>query len=733
MFRKDLKTLFCTKNTKTMKYTLNIFSLLVFLLISGVLSAQKKEDKINDSTTPLHLLAPDYKVPYGVISKDEVKKSLDRVLFYLEKSTPTNVIDKKTKKVITDYSKMDSNSELEKGAFRLASYEWGVTYSGMLEMAAASGDKRYFDYVNDRFKFLSDVAPHFKKLMDDYGVIDPQMKQMLTPHALDDAGAMCASMIKLEQTKSEYNLRPLIDNYINYIMYSEYRLYDGTFARKRPQMNTLWLDDMYMSIPALAQMGKLTGESKYYNEAVKQILQFSKRMFVKEKGLYMHGWVESSEEHPAFHWGRANGWALLTMVEVLDVLPANHPERPKVLAQLKEHIKGLASYQSGDGFWHQLLDRNDSYPETSATAIYAYCIARAVNKGWIDAIAYAPVANLAWHAVSTQINSEGQVEGTCVGTGMAFDPAFYYYRPVNVYAAHGYGPVLLAGAEIINLLNNFYPKMNDSAVQYYSEKQNTTAPIFSVSDPSRPQDIVSGSSRKNATAPVLFLIGDSTVKNGKGNGDNDQWGWGSFFEQFFDTTKVSVENHALGGRSSRTFFTEGLWDKVLPGIQAGDYLFIQFGHNDGGSLNTGRARASLRGTGNESETVIMERNGGAETVYTFGHYLRIYIRQAKAKGAYPVVLSPTPGNHWTDGKMNRMTETYTKWAKEVAAQENVPFIDLNDLTAQKCDVLGQAKVKELYKDNVHTTRDGALMNGQSVIDGLLTLPDFGLQKYIIRK
>lgn len=716
-----------------MKYTLNIFSLLVFLLISGVLSAQKKEDKINDSTTPLHLLAPDYKVPYGMISKDEVKKSLDRVLSYLEASTPTNVIDKKTKKVITDYSKMDSNSELEKGAFRLASYEWGVTYSGMLEMAAATGDKRYFDYVNDRFKFLSDVAPHFKRLMDDYGVIDPQMKQMLTPHALDDAGAMCASMIKLEQTKSEYNLRPLIDNYINYIMYSEYRLYDGTFARKRPQMNTLWLDDLYMSVPALAQMGKLTGESKYYNEAVGQILQFSKRMFVKEKGLYMHGWVESSEEHPAFFWGRANGWALLTMVEVLDVLPANHPERSKVLAQLKEHVKGLTSYQSGDGFWHQLLDKNDSYLETSATAIYAYCIARAVNKGWIDAIAYAPVANLAWHAVSTQINNEGQVEGTCVGTGMAFDPAFYYYRPVNVYAAHGYGPVLLAGAEIINLLNNFYPKMNDSAVQYYSQNQSTTAPIFSVSDSSRPQDIVSGSSRKNAKVPVLFLIGDSTVKNGKGNGDNDQWGWGSFFEQFFDTTKVSVENHALGGRSSRTFFTEGLWDKILPGIQAGDYLFIQFGHNDGGSLNTGRARASLKGTGNESETVVMERNGGAETVYTFGHYLRIYIRQAKAKGAYPVVLSPTPANLWTDGKMNRMTETYTKWAKEVAAQENVPFIDLNDLTAQKCDALGQAKVKELYKDNVHTTRDGALMNGQSVIDGLLTLPDFGLQKYIIRK
>ncbi|MFV0312807.1 MAG: SGNH/GDSL hydrolase family protein, partial [Dysgonomonas sp.] len=102
---------------------------------------------------------------------------------------------------------------------------------------------------------------------------------------------------------------------------------------------------------------------------------------------------------------------------------------------------------------------------------------------------------------------------------------------------------------------------------------------------------------------MIFLIGDSTVKNGRGKGDGGQWGWGSFFQQFFDTTRISVENHALGGRSSRTFFTEDLWNKVLPGIRKGDYLFIQFGHNDGGPLNTGRARASLNGTGDESQVV----------------------------------------------------------------------------------------------------------------------------------
>jgi unsaturated rhamnogalacturonyl hydrolase len=156
----------------------------------------------------------------------------------------------------------------------------------------------------------------------------------------------------------------------------------------------------------------------------------------------------------------------MTKVEILDVLPSDHPERAFVLQLLRDHIEGLTRYQSGDGFWHQLIDRNDSYLETSATAIYTFCIAHAINRGWINRQAYGPVASLAWNAVSTKVNDKGQVEGTCVGTGMAFDPAFYYYRPVNVYAAHGYGPVLLAGAAMYQLLNEHPAEVNDSAVMF---------------------------------------------------------------------------------------------------------------------------------------------------------------------------------------------------------------------------------------------------------------------------
>lgn len=338
----------------------------------------------------------------------------------------------------------------------------------MLEVAAATGDKKYRDYTINRINFLADVVATYQNyLKTNKGAVTP-VRSIIDPHALDDAGAMAASMIKAQRTGGiKSNLRPVIDNYINYIMTKEFRLKDGTLARNRPQPNTLWLDDLYMSLPALVQMGVLTGDVKYFDEAVKQYQLFADRMFNPEKGLYMHGWVQDMDPHPQFHWARANGWGLMTKIEMLDVLPENHPGRAIVLKMLKAHVKGLASLQDGTGFWHQLLDKNDSYLETSATAIYAYCIARAINKGWLDAKAYGPMALLAWNAVSTKINAQGQVEGTCVGTGMGFDPAFYYYRPINVFAAHSYGPVLLAGAETYRMLEKHPFEINDSAVQMY--------------------------------------------------------------------------------------------------------------------------------------------------------------------------------------------------------------------------------------------------------------------------
>jgi len=446
------------------RFTLSV--ILIFLVLIPTLS-QTTPAKVTDSNTALHLLQPDYPVPNGPVKTEDITAVLNRIYTYLDASTPAKVIDRQTKTEITDMTKLTSGSIFEPGVFRLISYEWGVAYGAMLLAGEATGDPKFKEYTIKRMNLIGDVAQYFKSAPATSQQANNPVRSVFDPRALDDAGSMCAAMIKTLNSGGKPALRSSIDNYINYISNKQFRLADGTLARNRPLPNTLWLDDLYMSVPALAQMGKLTGDNKYFDDAVKQVLQFSQRMFNKNQGLYMHGWVQDMNVHPEFFWARCNGWALLTMTELLDVLPEGHPGRPEVLNLLRSHIRGIANLQSGNGLWHQLLNRNDSYLETSATAIYTYCIAHSINKGWIDAQTHGPIAVLGWNAVQTKVNSKGEIEGTCVGTGMSFDPAFYYNRPVNVAAAHGYGPVIMAGAEMIKLVKNYQIVINDAAVMFY--------------------------------------------------------------------------------------------------------------------------------------------------------------------------------------------------------------------------------------------------------------------------
>ena len=423
-------------------------------------------------------IPPAYPTPYAPASAEEIKTVLGRVLGYLECASPikvVKVIDRDTREPVSDLTRLSGTVAFDRTDFLITSYEWGVTYSGMLLAAEVTGDIRYRDYVASRLHAIATVAAHLKTLPPPTTeATGPQrmfaLRPVLRPQSLDDSGSMGVAFIKAARAGIEPGqLRPWIDNYLSWISTAQFRLADGTLARNRPLHNTLWLDDLYMSVPALAQMGALTGERKYFDDAVKQVLQFSARMFVSSTGLYRHGWVQEMEPHPSFHWGRANGWAIVAMAELLSVLPEDHPGRAAVLAQYRVHAAGLAAVQGRTGLWHQLLDRPDSYLETSASAMFVYAIARGVNRGWLDPLAYGPMVSLGWNAVATQVNAQGQVENTCVGTGMGFDPMFYYYRPVSVHAAHGYGPLLLAGAEMLALRQSkkgAAANINDGSVQF---------------------------------------------------------------------------------------------------------------------------------------------------------------------------------------------------------------------------------------------------------------------------
>lgn len=468
---------------------INIFLLSSLVLASCSSNKQPKEVEINDSTTPLHLLQPDYTTPYKVLSVDSVKADIDRVFSYIDSVTPARVVNEEGE-VINDLTNLPDDAKLNQGTYRLTSYEWGVMYMALLDAYNTLGDAKYKDYVSDRIGFLAKAAPAFAELASRTGRHDGQMRQVIAPATLDDAGAMSAAFMRAAMADSTLKIGDIIERYYDIVENHTYRLADGTIARNRPHHNSVWLDDMFMALPSMAARSAYTNDPKQLDEAARIAGLFIDRMWIPEKGIFRHGYVEGLEHEPSMAWGRANGWAILTMCQLLDAMPENHPQRAKILSTIKEHIKGLSQLQGRDGFWHQLLDRNDSYEETSATAIFAYCIAHAVNQGWVEAVTYGPVAQLAWEAVASKINDKGEVEGVCVGTGMGFDPAYYYYRPVSVKAAHGYGPVIWAGSEIIKMLNSSYPRLNDSAIHYYNVDPEATVPIFSLDENGKATEVL---------------------------------------------------------------------------------------------------------------------------------------------------------------------------------------------------------------------------------------------------
>jgi rhamnogalacturonyl hydrolase YesR len=446
----------------------NLFAWATLLLCMSSYG-QNSTSKPNEANIPMYLLPPDYPVPYGPPKAEEVISSVNKVYTYLDGVTPYRFINRVTKDEIKDLSKPDTNAIIERGTFGLHGYEWGVTYSAMLLLSKATDDVKYRDYTQKRMDFLNTAFAYYKQQWDKGNKNRNPFRRIFESKALDDCGSMSAAFIKAQLANPQKNYRSFIDLGVDFVMNKEHRLADKTLARMRPHANTLWLDDMYMGIPVLAYMGALTGESKYYDEAAFQILSYADKMFVKETNLFRHGWVEAMTDHPSYHWGRANGWVILTLCDVLDILPENHKDRAKILEIYRTFMKGIAKYQGDNGLWHQVIDDKDTYYETSASAMFTYCLAHGINKGWLDAAAYGPQAILGWNAVSTKINAQGQVEGTCVGTGMGFDPAFYAYRPVRALAAHGYGPVLLAGAETLMLLKNFQVVINESSVMFYKQ------------------------------------------------------------------------------------------------------------------------------------------------------------------------------------------------------------------------------------------------------------------------
>ncbi len=239
-------------------------------------------------------------------------------------------------------------------------------------------------------------------------------------------------------------------------------------------------------------------------------------------------------------------------------------------------------------------------------------------------------------------------------------------------------------------------------------------------------------SGQSGEKPTLYLIGDSTVKNGQGTGTDKQWGWGEPIVDLFDQSKIQVKNRAHGGTSSRTYMNNGDWEKVLAVLKPGDFVIMQFGHNDGAPLDdASRARGTIKGIGEESKEIDNPITKKHEVVHTYGWYLRKFIADTKAKGATPIVCSLIPRKIWKDGKIERSANSYGGWAAAVARAEGVGFVDLNEIIAERYDAMGPEKVEAMFADpHTHTSLAGAELNAQCVIEGLKRLNPDPLAAYI---
>lgn len=340
-------------------------------------------------------------------------------------------------------------------------YENGVMNLAMLYLGEYFGEKKYTNYTLNNYEFIYRCLPYFKKQYENPDIKKPSLHQFHNFEYLDNCGTMGAALIETFKKTGQVNQDYLktVNRIADYIMTKEHRMDDGTFCRTYPREYTIWADDLYMAVIFLSRMGEFTGNHVYFDEASKQVQQFTSYLMDDHKKVFYHAYFSNIDKTNHAHWGRANGWVMMAQVELLSVLPENHPDKEILKEILLNSIDGISALQSGNGMWHQLLDKTDSYLESSCTAMFVYGIAKAVNNGWIDP-AYAQVAWKGWRGIYNNITEDAQVKDICVGTHVEWNLPFYYHRPLSVNDTHGLASTLLAGTEITKLSKSFPERVN---------------------------------------------------------------------------------------------------------------------------------------------------------------------------------------------------------------------------------------------------------------------------------
>ncbi|MFZ4454584.1 MAG: glycoside hydrolase family 88/105 protein [Bacteroidales bacterium] len=389
------------------------------------------------------------------------KQVLSIIADKLVKQADLKFIDKKTGKEYSSTKGVPANADLKfKNKFCNWHYTNGVLNIAMIHLSDYLNDPSYFEFARKHIAFGFDNYQYFEKRYNpqrDGNHWKYPLGELFNTKEMDDFGAMISSTIdEYQHVKGDKRADYLA--YANsmgkFMKEKKLRHTDATFVRNFPNANTLWGDDLYMSVPFLARMTNLTGDQSYMNDAILQCINFDNYLWDKNREIYYHAYFTDLKRNSVAHWGRCNGWIVLAKVNLLSYMPKDHPQRQQIIDLLDKQIVGLSRYQSLEGVWHQVLDKSDSYLESSSSAMFVYAIAKSVNEGWIDK-RYATVALTGWEGLKKHmITADGDMKNICEGTEVHDDLQYYYQRPCGINEKHGLGILIDAGIEITKLKGN---------------------------------------------------------------------------------------------------------------------------------------------------------------------------------------------------------------------------------------------------------------------------------------
>lgn len=526
-------------------------------------------------------------------------------------------------------------------------YCHGVELQAFLRLEEMYGDSRYFDYAE----------AYCDTMVREDGTVVAYKREEFSLDRVNTGKIL----FNMYARTGEEKYKKALD-----LMYSQFkdqpRTKEGGFWHKKVYPHQMWLDGLYMGCPFYAEYAARYNRPEAFQDIINQFCVVARHTYDPATGLYKHAWDESREMfwcdkqtgQSAHSWGRAMGWFAMAIVESLEFIPVNEPNRDSLLAILDNVLVQIERYQdSKTGLWYQVLDRSGdkgNYLESTVSAMFIYSIYKGIRLGVVPA-KYMAVADKGFEGFMKRfikVDKSGVVSITdcCAVAGLggknnrSGDYDYYINELIRDNDPKAIGPFINACLERERLVPH--------------EGSVTVA-------------------NKNGKIRIL-MIGDSTMANKDTSKGSPERGWGMVLQHFF-TDAVEVDNHAQNGRSTKSFINEGRWDKVLSRIRPGDYVFIQFGHND--------------------EKYKKEKVYTAPGV-TFDDNLRRFVRETRLRGGIPVLFNAIIRRKFVDNRLVDTHGDYLESPRKVAAQMDAYFIDANAITHGLVEAMGPEESKKLF-------------------------------------